>query len=141
MGELGHSREAMLDFCCAFHMPPPSASPGWSFHNKTLHKTAKEAFPKECITAGKRLRNLLNAEDSIIEDDTVIDVDGTVSFDGTWHHRGFTSTQGIGVLMSVDTGEVIDAVVLSKECFKCNCMAKKDPESDEYNYDTGSASF
>lgn len=46
--------------------------------------------------------------------DAILDV--AVSFDGTWSKRGYTANFGTGVLMSVDTGEVIGFVVLSRIC-------------------------
>ena len=46
--------------------------------------------------------------------DGIIDV--VISYDGTWHHRGFKSSHGVGVVMSVDAGEILDAAVISKSC-------------------------
>ncbi|KAJ8034117.1 hypothetical protein HOLleu_20825 [Holothuria leucospilota] len=46
-------------------------------------------------------------------------VDIVVTFDGTWAKRGFTSNFGVGVVMSADTGEVLDRKVLSKICLEC----------------------
>ena len=46
-------------------------------------------------------------------------VDITVSFDGTWHKRGFTSNYGVGIVIDVSTGLVLDFEVLSKYCQAC----------------------
>ena len=45
--------------------------------------------------------------------------DITVSFDGSWHKRGHTSLYGIGVVVEITTGLVLDYVVLSKYCHAC----------------------
>ena len=42
-----------------------------------------------------------------------------VSFDGTWHKRGFTSHYGVGVVIDVLTGYVIDFEVMSSYCHVC----------------------
>lgn len=130
MGELGHGQAAMADFCSVFNMPPPVASGNWSLHNNAIRKTSTTILREECIAAGKRLRENIMKDDSSIDKDQVLDI--PVSFDGTWHHSGFSSTHGLGVVMSVDSGEVLDAVVLSKDCVECTRMQKEDPESDDY---------
>ena len=60
-------------------------------------------------------------------------VDVTVTFDGTWMKRGFVSNYGVLVVISWDTGRVLDTIVLSKYCAKCSRMRGKFPEdSDEF---------
>ena len=39
-----------------------------------------------------------------------------VTVDGTWQKRGFSSKIGVVFIISVDTGEVLDAMVKSLEC-------------------------
>ena len=48
-----------------------------------------------------------------------------VSFDGSWHKRGFTSNYGVGVVIDVLTGYVLDFEVLSKYCHVCAVNADK----------------
>ena len=134
MGELGLGREGMAEFSSVFDMPAPSNSDSWSKHNKTVHKAAKKALRDECIAAGQRLRELYKSEDPSITDDQTIDIYVMVSYDGTWHHRGFKSRHGIGVVMSVDTGEVLDAEVISQECVECQRMEAKNLDSDDDEY-------
>ena len=52
----------------------------------------------------------------ILEDNTI---DVAVSYDGTSHHRGFKSCHGVGIVVSIDTGEILDAAVISKTCETC----------------------
>ena len=47
-------------------------------------------------------------------EDDIIDI--AVSFDGTWLTRGFCSLYGIGAVIEVQSGLVIDFVVLSLYC-------------------------
>ncbi|XP_076454221.1 uncharacterized protein LOC143289180 [Babylonia areolata] len=53
-------------------------------------------------------------------------VDVTVSFDGTWHKRGFTSNYGVGIIIDVMTGLVLDFEVLSKHCQACALNSKRE---------------
>lgn len=39
-----------------------------------------------------------------------------VSYDGTWHKRGHTSHYGMGIVIDVLTGLVIDFHILSRYC-------------------------
>lgn len=128
MSEVGLGREGMADFCGIFDMPAPSSSASWSQHNRAIHKSSKEVLQNEFVEAGKRLREELSME----QDTPDSTIDAMVSFDGTWHHRGFKSPHGIGIAMSVDTGQVLDAEVLSKECVECSRMRHKDQDSDDF---------
>ena len=79
---------------------------------------ALEAEAKDEMTqAGIRVHEyILKESGDEVSDDVV---DAAVSFDGTWAKRGFTSLTGVVFVISVDTGEVLDYHVLSKECRKC----------------------
>ncbi len=46
-------------------------------------------------------------------------LDVTVTFDGTWSKRGYTGLYGVFVVISWDTGRVLDTIILSKHCGKC----------------------
>ena len=52
-------------------------------------------------------------------------VDVIVSFDGTWHKRGFTSNYGVGIVIDVMAGFVLDYEVLSKYYQACTLAEKK----------------
>ena len=43
----------------------------------------------------------------------------SISFDGTWHKRGFAFNYGVGIVIDVATGQVLDLEVLSKYCQPC----------------------
>ncbi|GFW05829.1 uncharacterized protein TNCV_603011 [Trichonephila clavipes] len=51
-----------------------------------------------------------------------------VAIDGTWQKRGHTSLNGVVTAVSVDSGKVIDAEILSR---KCSCHFNGNLHSDE----------
>ncbi|GFW90966.1 uncharacterized protein TNCV_1758401 [Trichonephila clavipes] len=51
-----------------------------------------------------------------------------VAIDGTWQKRGHTSLNGVVTAISVDTGKVVDAEILSR---KCSCHFNGNLHSDE----------
>ena len=95
-------------------MPLPLNKSSWDLHNKVLRNAATNFMEKEVPDSASLLRSLLRSDDNSIEESSVMDI--TVSFDGTWHHRGFKSSHRVDVAMSVDTGDFLDLVVLSKSC-------------------------
>ena len=100
-------------FSSIMGMPSPTSKNCWSMRKDFIYDTSLKML-KECIEAGKRLHSQVIEEDKSVIETSTLDV--TVSFDGTWHHCGFKSSHGVGVAMSVDTGEILDVVVLSKTC-------------------------
>ena len=60
-------------------------------------------------------------------------LDISVSFDGTWHKRGHTSLYGLGAVIDILTGLVLDYTVVSKYCHACSIKetevgSRNDPE-------------
>ena len=49
----------------------------------------------------------------------------SVSYDGSWKTRGFNSLFGVGFVIEVVTGLVIDYVVRSKYCVECTLVGSK----------------
>ena len=82
------------------------------------------------MEAAQRLRDRAREKDPSIGPNDIVDV--IVSFDGTWHKRGHTSNHGVGIVISVETGEVLDRVVLSKICQECSARKGWDKEGDKY---------
>lgn len=52
-------------------------------------------------------------------------LDVKVTYDGSWHTRGHSSNVGIGIVIDVLTGLVLDYVVLSKYCTWCSLAEKR----------------
>ncbi|GFU51042.1 uncharacterized protein TNCV_2757151 [Trichonephila clavipes] len=59
----------------------------------------------------------LDLNDEEKKETGVLDI--TVSFDGSWQKRGYKSLYGIGVVIDLLTGLVIDYEILSKYCTEC----------------------
>ena len=114
MANLGLDREAMAAISCIIGMPPPSGQSSWNKHTQNLSNVLAVSLEEQLSVAGKNLRQWLNEEkcNANKDHDEIIDV--AVSFDGTWQHRGFTSSLGVSIVISVDNGEVLDAAVISK---------------------------
>ena len=47
------------------------------------------------------------------------DIDIGVSVDGTWQRRGFTPLNGVLVVMSIDSGKIVDIEPMSRYCREC----------------------
>lgn len=58
-------------------------------------------------------------------------VDVCVSFDGTWHKRGHTSHFGLGAVIELDSGLVLDLSVASNYCHGCSIKPKKSEDGHE----------
>ena len=72
-------------------------------------------------------------ENPDLSDCSVIDI--SVSHDGTWHKRGHTSNYGVGCVIDILTGLVIDFEVISKYCHTCSLTEKTlGKESPEYAF-------
>ena len=67
--------------------------------------------------------NTLNKKISTFVEDT------SVSCDGTWHHRGFSSNNGVIPAISLENGKVLDVEPMPKFCKGCiikNDLKQKD---------------
>ena len=129
MAELDLGREAMATIRSVFGMPPPLATSNWKTHNENPSEVLTSNLEEQFKHAGKNLRKCLQNDNADIGEDDVIDV--VVSYDRTWHHRGFKSSHGIGIVTSVDIGEILDAEVISKTCEICQ-HSKLDKTSSEF---------
>lgn len=93
----------MVSFCGIMNMPclPP---PAYYKQVDTILEALEAEAKDEMKRAGIRVREHILKENGGEASDAV--VDAAVSFDGIWANRRFTSQNG--VVMSVDTGEVLD---------------------------------
>lgn len=81
--------------------------------------------------------NILKNTLSSNETDDAIDI--PVSYDGAWHRRGRNSHFGVGIVISVDTGHVLDSYVVSNLCYICNLNTDTSTEHECQLKFTGSA--
>lgn len=71
-----------------------------------------KAVHDQQLSAGKHLQCKLGTEPS-----NVMDV--SVTSDGTWTKQGFTAQHGVVLVISGETGEVLECEVLSMYCDEC----------------------
>ena len=66
--------------------------------SNSLHHVAKVVAQRSMSTAMNELRSVRN----------IYKTDIGVSVDGTWQRRGFTSLNGVLVVISIDSGKIVD---------------------------------
>ena len=103
--------------CAVMNMPPTPRLRAYQQHKTAICDTTNFVVGKSLSDAAKRVRNSLGANDT----DTI---NIAVSFDGTWSKQCFTANYGIGVVIAVETGVVLDYAVMSKSCEKCKAAEK-----------------
>ncbi len=103
--------------------------PGMSIED-TFHKHSNN-IARKCVQVGEQ--NLRQAARQVhyayrkakpeLADKDVIDI--AVSYDGTWQKRSFSSHNGVGVVIDLLTGLVLDTEVLSNYCSPCSKAASR----------------
>lgn len=112
MRSIGRGHSSMSKFCGIMDMLPPLSKPCFSENNHAIAHASEEAAKNEMISASAYLHALHGSAPT-----EVIDV--PVTCDGTWSKRGFTATYGVVVVISWETGMVLDYEILSKRCNTC----------------------
>ena len=88
---------------------PPVKCAAYNKLQKKIHLSVKEVATEVMQGAVEEIRGA--------SDDEITDV--SISCDGTWQKRGFTSLNGAVIIMSTDTGKVLDVEVMSRYCNTC----------------------
>ena len=112
MRSIGCGASGAERFCGLMNMPPIPGSSPYAAHNKALLKAAKEVCEESMGEAAKEIHTLQGKAENDV-------ADCGVSCDGTWQRRGFSSLNGCVTAISIDTGKVVDAEVLTKFCKQC----------------------
>ncbi|GFW70985.1 histone-lysine N-methyltransferase SETMAR [Trichonephila clavipes] len=115
MRSVGKGEAAAKVFCGVMNLPPPPKRFYESLHalNNATEKVSKVSM---ALAAAETL-SFNNGNPNV-----------SVAIDGTWQKRGHTSLNGVVTAVSVDTGKVIDAEILSR---KCSCHFNGNLHSDE----------
>ncbi len=122
MREIGRGRTYMNTFFGMMVMLPPVSTPSYTLHNQALAAASMSAAKDNMIAASAYLHRLKG-----VEPDDILDVKGTC--DGTWSRRGFSAIHGV-VVISWDTGQVLDFEVMSKSCPACSQQQTKLSEEE-----------
>ena len=97
-------------------------------HLTKIHQASMDTKSYSCEYAVKHVRKQILCDTGIDQDDGR-PLDVAVSYDGSWQKRGFTSKNGIGSVVEIESGLVLDYETKSKYCQQCVCAAyelKKD---------------
>ncbi|CAN7944596.1 unnamed protein product, partial [Ixodes hexagonus] len=127
----GMSFTKLKNFFGGMSAPPPMHLKTYQNIAAKMHDASMEAACDAMKEAAKAVRKM-QAEDSQggVQDDGDDLLDVCVSYDGTWQKRGHTSHFGVGAVIELETGLVLDFSVQSNYCHGCNLGPKKD--SNEY---------
>ena len=120
----GRGRAGLETISGFLGLPPPLTYRAFSDYNLSLNKIIQEASIESQLSVSAPLHSLYDTKPN----DTI---DVTVTCDGTWSKRGFTALYGVVVVMSWDSGQVLDAVALSKQCNVCK---QKESTMDEQEF-------
>lgn len=112
--------------CDIFNLPPPCNRSAWNNHINALFDAHKKAVSDNLQKARDKVKSLHEPNESGV-------VEIAVSQDGTWSKRGYTANFGVGIVISVDTGEVIDYDFESKLCMEF-AITKQDLGEDSCEF-------
>ena len=99
-----------LDIGCLHHKT-------YAAHVKGVAQATNTVTTSTLDDAARVVRRVYRERDPSLPADGVIDL--TVSYDGSWMTRGHRSLYGIGCVIDVVTGLVLDFAVLSRYCQCC----------------------
>ena len=119
---IGQGYAALERMCMVLNMHCMSSR---SFYNNldTLSKEVNDLENKVLETARNEVREAYLVINPELSNDTVLDIAG--SYDGTWQKRGFTSLYGVGIIIDLLTGLVLDFEICSKYCAQCEVAKKR----------------
>ena len=106
----GRGRAGLETISGFMGLPPPLTYRAFSDYNLSINKVIQEATIESQLSASAHLHSLYDTKPN-----DVIDI--TVTCDGTWSKRGYTAFYGVSIVMSWDSGQVLDAVALSSVLF------------------------
>ena len=120
--DMGVGHAGLVKLCRFLDMEPMHHS-SYAKHMVAVSEANKEVVTRLMDDAAITIRQAYRDLDPLISEDDVIDL--TVSYDGSWMTRGHKSLYGIGCVVDVVTGLVIDLAVLSLHCQRCSYAKKQ----------------
>ena len=107
MRAIGRGRASLESFCGLMDMLPPVSGPSYCDHNQHLARVSLECCFENMLAASAHLHQLHSADPRAL-------IDVAVTCDGTWSKRGFTATHGVIVVISWESGQVLDFQIMTK---------------------------
>ncbi|GFV16866.1 uncharacterized protein TNCV_3363631 [Trichonephila clavipes] len=113
---IGRGHVALETFSSVLNMPTMDRKTfAKCMHNLSVKN--KEVKKKMLEMSRQAAREAHVKVDASLKNQEIIDV--SVSYDGTWQKRGHTSNLGLGIIIDILSGLVLDFEVLSKYCQNC----------------------
>lgn len=120
MRRIGVGHKGLEKFCGTMNMPPPAASKNYDKLMLKLGIASEKVAKTSMIDAAYEVKCTVGEEIG-------------VSYDGSWQRRGYSSLNGVGTIISVDTGKILDTTILSRYCKTCAVNENmKTEKPDEY---------
>lgn len=123
MRDIGRGRAYLESFCGMMDMLPPVVGSAFMVHNQSLAECALKVATDNMINASNHLHRLKG-----VNPNDILDV--KVTCDGTWSRRGFAAIHGVVVVISWDTGQVLDFQIMTKSCNACEQQKTRLSEED-----------
>ncbi|XP_075736299.1 uncharacterized protein LOC119161920 [Rhipicephalus microplus] len=105
---VGIGHEQLSRFCAVVGLPNP-------MHHKTFHAIGKKIHSAAVKAVCENMQRARSVTKEVAGNSDV-----PVMFDGTWQKRGHKSHNGVGTVVSLDTGLCLDYEVLSNFCLACS---------------------
>ncbi|GFX02775.1 uncharacterized protein TNCV_4437571 [Trichonephila clavipes] len=113
---IGRGHAALETFSSVLNMPTMDRKTfAKCMHNLSVKN--KEVKKKMLEMSRQAAREAHVKVDASLKNQEIIDV--SASYDGTWQKRGHTSNLGLGIIIDILSGLVLDFEVLSKYCHNC----------------------
>ncbi|XP_030844923.1 uncharacterized protein LOC115929166 [Strongylocentrotus purpuratus] len=103
--EVGLARDSFCDLLTILGTAPLVEAPSYNRHIATLSSLSQETSKDQKKKVAACLRQRAMDKDLTIGENDYVDV--AVPYHGTWHRRGYTSNHGVGVVIPIDTGEIV----------------------------------
>ena len=111
MRTIGADHASLEKLCVFFNMPKPMTVKNFTNISNSSHRAAKVVAQRSMSTSCEWT--------SCVQYETFTKLDIGVSVDGTWQRRGFTSLNGVLVVMSIDSGKIVGIEPMSRYCREC----------------------
>ncbi|KAK7106560.1 hypothetical protein V1264_017799 [Littorina saxatilis] len=132
--EIGASHASLQKFGAVMGMPAPVLQ-SFQAADKRVTEAEIGAGEEALFQSATHIRKAYAEVDPDLQEEInhgeMRTMDISVSFDGTWQKRGFTSLYGVGVVIDVLTGLVVDFHVMSKYCHTCKLHEAQNLPAEE----------
>ena len=122
MRTIGAGHASIEEFCRVMGLPGISKNT-YHTHTKRIYDRSNRAAEENLQIAARKVRQAYEEADPDLRGQDIIDI--AVSYDGTWQKRGFLSHNGVGVVVDLMTGLILDTETLSNFCSACAAAATR----------------